>query len=278
MRKEFAMLFLVSCLAAPAQSEEFKRGNAQSLIPGASEKPTSLNIKVPTSLGDSLKQLEASTSAPKSTRPKMAAAEIAKLAEKSAGQITMSDAIASSTATGFFVAKGIIATNHHVIDKGIKSNAKIWIGNRDNKRFAYPLGKLLADDPVHDVALVEVHESTMFHTSDKLADVTPLILSTFKDEQVGDNIFIYGNPKGLTNTFSKGIISSFRDERGESISTNTGVRFQYDASVTHGSSGGPIFNERGEVVGIVTSGVGEANLNFGTPIEYVSALMKKIGR
>lgn len=276
MRKQIALFCLVSFLGIPAQCEDFKRGNASSLIPGATEKPKDLNINVPSSLGDSLKQLEASV-ATKSTRPKISATEIAKIAERSSGKITMSDAIMSSNATGFFVGKGVIATNHHVIQDGIKTNAKIWVGNSDNKRLAYPLGKLLADDPVHDVALVEVHESTMFHTSGKPAEVTPLVLSTFKDEQVGDNIYIYGNPKGLTNTFSKGIISSFRNEKEDSISTNTGVKFQYDASVTHGSSGGPIFNERGEVVGIVTSGVGEANLNFGTPINYVLALMKKIG-
>ncbi len=261
MRKQLAVLFLLSCFIVPAQSEEKKDGSVQ--FPGT--------------LGDSLKKLEASTSKPKSTRPKISAAEIAKIAEKSAGEITMSDAISSGYATGFFVAKGIIATNHHVIQGGAP-NAKIWIGNSDNKRLLYPLGKVLADDPDHDVALVEAHESTMFHTSQKPADVTPLILSNFKDEQVGDNIFIYGNPKDLSNTFSKGIISSFRDGKNNAISTNNGVKFQYDASVTHGSSGSPIFNERGEVIGVVTSGVGEANLNFGTPIGYVIALLRKIGR
>jgi serine protease Do len=276
MYKKLAVMCLLSCFSTAVQCQEFTRGNANSHIPGANKKKE-LNIKIPSSLGDSLKQLQTSTTSQKSPRPKISATEIAKIAEKSAGDITMSDGFMSNRASGFFVAKGIIATNHHVIELGITPNAKIWIGNRDNKRLQYPLGKVLADDPVHDVALVEAHESTMFHVSEKPADVAPLVLSNYKDEQVGDNIFIYGNPAGLSNTFSKGIISSFRDGRNEAISTNNGVKFQYDAAVTHGSSGGPIFNERGEVIGIVTSGVGEANLNFGTPTAYITALLRKIG-
>lgn len=86
--------------------------------------------------------------------------------------------------------------------------------------------------------------------------------------RIGEDCFAIGNPKGLTQTLSKGIISSYREEQ---------KMIQTTAEITHGSSGGALFNSNGEVIGITSSGVGEADLNFAInvktlPLEkYLSA-------
>lgn len=70
---------------------------------------------------------------------------------------------------------------------------------------------------------------------------------------IGEPCFAIGNPLGFDQTLSTGIISGYRDNDNY---------IQTSAEITHGSSGGPLFNNEGEVIGITTSGAGTANLNF----------------
>lgn len=77
---------------------------------------------------------------------------------------------------------------------------------------------------------------------------------------IGEESFTVGNPQGLTQTLSKGIISGFRENR-KYIQTTT--------EITYGSSGAPLFNRNGEVIGITTGGFGEANLNYAINIKEV---------
>ncbi|WP_340158258.1 trypsin-like peptidase domain-containing protein [uncultured Maribacter sp.] len=76
---------------------------------------------------------------------------------------------------------------------------------------------------------------------------------------IGESCFAIGNPKGLTQTLSTGVISGLR---GDNF-------LQTTAEITHGSSGGPLFNGSGQVIGITTSGLGEANLNFAVDINSI---------
>jgi serine protease Do len=69
--------------------------------------------------------------------------------------------------------------------------------------------------------------------------------------KIGEDCFAIGNPRGLTQTLSKGIISGYRENY-----------IQTTAQITHGSSGGALFNNDGEVVGITTMGFKDADLNF----------------
>jgi serine protease Do len=85
-----------------------------------------------------------------------------------------------------------------------------------------------------------------------------------KNSNIGEDCFAIGNPKGLTNTISRGIISSYRNDE---------TLIQTDASFTHGSSGGPLFNSSGEVIGITSSGHKEADLNFALNIKSVPLSM-----
>lgn len=76
--------------------------------------------------------------------------------------------------------------------------------------------------------------------------------------KIGDDCFTVGNPEGLTQTISKGLISSYR---------NNNRLIQTTTEITHGSSGGPLLNLEGNVIGITTSGLNKANLNFAVNIK-----------
>lgn len=69
--------------------------------------------------------------------------------------------------------------------------------------------------------------------------------------EIREDCFAIGNPKGLEQTLSKGIISAFREDY-----------IQTTAQITNGSSGGALFNNKGQVIGITTMGLKEADLNF----------------
>jgi antitoxin component YwqK of YwqJK toxin-antitoxin module len=95
-----------------------------------------------------------------------------------------------------------------------------------------------------------------------LGDANGTPLPTAKDVPVpGDEILVGGNPEGLEASFSKGIVSGIRPESG---------LFQIDAPISPGSSGGPVVNDRGEVIGLAVSSMVEGqNLNFAVPIRYL---------
>lgn len=78
---------------------------------------------------------------------------------------------------------------------------------------------------------------------------------------VGENVFTIGNPLGFKQTLSSGIISGYRPEKSH---------IQTTAEITYGSSGGPLFNELGKVIGVTTEGMGKANLNFAIEIKKLN--------
>jgi hypothetical protein len=89
--------------------------------------------------------------------------------------------------------------------------------------------------------------------------------------QVGEAIYAIGNPEGLEGTFSQGIISSIRKVGADKL-------LQITAPISPGSSGGPVLNIKGEVIGVsvATSAKGQ-NLNFAIPSNYLMALLGRTG-
>jgi hypothetical protein len=89
--------------------------------------------------------------------------------------------------------------------------------------------------------------------------------------EVGDPVYAVGNPQGLEGTFSQGIVSSIRQVGSDKL-------LQITAPISPGSSGGPVLNLRGEVVGVsVATFSGGQNLNFAIPSNYLKALLSKTG-
>lgn len=100
-------------------------------------------------------------------------------------------------------------------------------------------------DKTADVALIELERPVTKFPAAKIGDSDKV--------RVGEDIFIIGNPLGLSFSVSKGIISGKHSEEHNTIEGKTQEFFQTDASINKGNSGGPMFNMQGEVIGIVSS-------------------------
>ena len=158
--------------------------------------------------------------------------------------------------TGFVVsADGVIATNYHVIKEG---NVAIVKFPDDT---AFSVDGVLAADKVRDLAIIKIHGKTF----------RALTLGNSDQVQVGEEVVAIGNPLSLESTVSNGIISGVR------ISKEQGGKFlQTTAPISPGSSGGPLFNMSGEVVGINTLYLeGGENLNFAIPVNDAKSLLRK---
>jgi len=160
-----------------------------------------------------------------------------------------------SFGSGFFVKPNQIATNFHVIAGARRGTAKL-VG----KYTLYQIEGIVATDKKNDLAVLNVTAS----------GVTPLSLGDSDTVNIGAKVYVAGNPKGLEGTFSDGLIS-----RRESYPKK---RLQMTAPISPGSSGGPVLNSRGEVIGISVSvhrALDAQNLNFAIPSNYLKALLAK---
>jgi len=156
--------------------------------------------------------------------------------------------------SGFIVdANGLILTNAHVVDK----TDKVIVGLQDGRRLE---GTVVGLDPLTDLAVVRLSG----------AGPWPLAPLGNSDQlQVGDWAIAVGNPFGLDNTVTLGIISNLnRNASKLGITDKRLDLIQTDAAINPGNSGGPLLNADGEVIGIntlVRSGPG-AGLGFAIPI------------
>jgi S1-C subfamily serine protease len=157
--------------------------------------------------------------------------------------------------SGFLISKdGQVVTNYHVIKNGSSAVVKL----PDGAFFA--VDGVLASDKDRDVAVIKAHGN----------DFRTLTLGDSDRLQVGEEVVAIGNPLSLESTVSNGIVSAVR-----TIETEGGDFLQITAPISPGSSGGPLFNMAGEVVGITTSRMKEGqNLNFAIPINDVKPLVR----
>ncbi|MFO7713930.1 tetratricopeptide repeat protein [Desulfosarcina sp.] len=162
----------------------------------------------------------------------------------------------SSIGSGFFIStSGVLLTNFHVLDGAYNAEIKTSDGSR------YPVAAVMARSQVIDLIKVRV---------DIPADrVTPIVLAT-QDPEVADSVFVVGSPMGLEQTVSEGIISAIRELPG-------GANIlQLTAPISRGSSGGPVLNQRGEAVGVVTfQAANGQNLNFAISINALEMLFEE---
>ena len=156
----------------------------------------------------------------------------------------------SSTGSGFVVSQNcLIVTNHHVV-KGAET---IVIKTHDRKLL---LGQVLADDETKDLALL---------TTNAKDSCDFLELGSVGAGRVGEDIFVIGNPLGLSGSVTKGIISGRRSD-GDSVEY-----IQVDAAVNPGNSGGPVIDQNGKVLGVTTFRLRETEgLNFAVAASEVS--------
>lgn len=151
--------------------------------------------------------------------------------------------------SGFFIDDhGLAVSNYHVFKGTSRGSEQIKLEGSD---IAYHIEEIIAKDEEHDFIIFRVNsEKNNFF---EVAAIKP---------EVGEKVFAIGSPRGLENTFSSGEVSQWRSE----------YVMQINVQIDHGSSGGPLINQYGQVVGI-TSGTfydgSQANLNYAWSIDVI---------
>ena len=158
--------------------------------------------------------------------------------------------------SGFVLKPGYIVSNFHVVE-----GAGSGLVKPVDEKKPYKISGIVAKDEARDLVILAVEGMT----------IEGVTLSKRLSLDVGETVFAIGNPRGLEGTFSQGIVSSVRELESLTL-------LQITAPISPGSSGGPIADEHGEIVGVaVATFRGGQNLNFAIPAKYVSTLEDKIG-
>jgi len=162
--------------------------------------------------------------------------------------------------SGFIIDEsGLVLTNNHVVDGAVTIRVRL----DDGRSFD---AEVLGRDPLTDVALVKIKG-----TKGPLPYVK---LGSSGEIKVGDWVVAIGNPFGLASSVSAGIISALDRDIGMGRYDQF---LQTDAAINPGNSGGPLFNLKGEVVGINSAIVGQATgIGFAVPSDLVKALLPQL--
>ena len=156
-------------------------------------------------------------------------------------------------ASGFIINEnGLIVTNYHVLGGAYSARIKL------EQNEIYKNVFIVKADKQKDIALIKIEGENL-----------PTITLGDSDKiEIGEKVVAIGNPLGYERSVSDGLISGVREKKGMKY-------IQTTAPISPGSSGGPVLNMHGEVVGVTTSGyfVVAQNLNFAVPINYVKSLM-----
>lgn len=170
--------------------------------------------------------------------------------------------IVTGTGTAFAIsANGLAVTNFHVVDGGQSFTARTTQGAE------FAVSGITAADPNADLALIQLKASSLQFL--ELGDSDSL--------KIGVSVAVFGAPQGLSGTMSDGIISARRTEMEIAGVTmpNGGRVIQITAPISAGSSGSPVMESSGKVIGVAVSGfvtLGSQNLNFVIPVEAVKKL------
>lgn len=165
--------------------------------------------------------------------------------------------------SGFVIDKeGHILTNYHVIADA--RQVEVTMHNRKKYK-----ATVVGTDPAHDLAVIQI----------KAPDLVPAVMGDSRNLQVGQKVYAIGNPFGLAGTMTRGIVSSIRPVR-EPNGAWIDEAVQTDAAINPGNSGGPLMNWHGEVIGINTMILSNANqsagIGFAIPINTAKAVLNDL--
>jgi serine protease Do len=180
------------------------------------------------------------------------------------GEAVVSIETPSGLGSGFVVNdRGYAVTNHHVIDGETRITAIAYVesaGGLSRRRIEDV--ELVALNPFLDLALLRLPLPGDLK-------LRPAVLGSQDDLNAGDAVFAVGNPLGLERTVSQGILSTLKRNFDGLIFLQT------DAAINPGNSGGPLFNSRGEVVGVTNMKASQGdNLGFAIPVHYVKDFLR----
>jgi serine protease Do len=177
------------------------------------------------------------------------------------GRMTPREVPVRGMGSGFIIsADGIILTNAHVV----KDATEVTVKLTDRREF---LAKVLGHDPKTDVAVLKIDA----------ANLPVVTLGSPKNLRPGEWVAAIGSPFGFENTVTVGVVSA----TGRSLPDDSAVPFiQTDVAVNPGNSGGPLFNARGEVIGmnsqIYSRSGGYQGVSFAIPIDVAAGIKDQI--
>ncbi len=190
--------------------------------------------------------------------PALRPREIARRALPSVVLVVCGDANgkASGFGSAFFVRDDLVVTNFHVIEGAIRAVAKLYGQDK-----VHEVSGVVAADRGRDLAVLRVQG----------VKGTPLQLAPPGSVSIGDEIYVAGNPEGLEGTFAPGVISGIRQDSAVRL-------LQITAPVSPGSSGSPVLNADGAVIGVVIGTWRQGqSLNFAVDVSEVRLLLGKVG-
>lgn len=170
----------------------------------------------------------------------------------------------SGSGSGFVINDdGYFVTNNHVVEGETRISVIVYQQTDSGLvRKRVEDVEIVALNPFVDLALLKIPPQ-------KGLKLRPVYLGSLDDLNAGDSVFAVGNPLGLERSVSQGIISTL-NRNFEGL-----IYLQTDAAINPGNSGGPLFNLKGEVVGVTNMGFrGTDNLGFAIPINYVKDFLR----
>ena len=180
--------------------------------------------------------------------------EIFKRYNSAVFMVFTSDGMQVYQGSGFFIDdKGLAVSNYHVFGNTLIGEELIKMVDSDK---AYKVTEVIAKDEENDFIVFRVN----------CDDNNYLKIARDKPD-VGEKVFAIGSPRGLENTFSSGEISQWRSDKV----------MQINVQIDHGSSGGPLINQYGQVVGITSGSFydgSQANLNYAWSIDVIKSVFR----
>ena len=240
MRYNKYVLFFISLLllscAHKPRNQQYGRGSSTEEHAGTKHKSASIRIKPEKASG----------------KP-MDGPEIFKRYNSAVFMIFTSDGTQVYQGSGFFIDdKGLGVSNYHVFGNTLIGEELIKLVDSDK---AYKVTEVIAKDEDNDFIIFRVN----------CDDNNYLKIARDKPD-VGEKVFAIGSPRGLENTFSSGEISQWRSDKV----------MQINVQIDHGSSGGPLINQYGQVVGITSGSFydgSQANLNYAWSIDVIKSVI-----
>jgi putative serine protease PepD len=228
--------------------------------------------------GQSASATQASTSsatAVAQTSSQLTAAQIYAQSSESVVEIEVTTAVTSpfgdsrsaqAEGTGFvYNDQGHIVTNQHVVDGATSIRVRFSDGSTYD-------ATVVSADASTDVAVLKIDASA--------SKLHPLKLADSSAVTVGEDVVAIGNPFGLENSVTTGIVSAVGREITSPAGTPIENAIQTDAAINHGNSGGPLLNLRGEVIGITSqiesNSGGSEGVGFAVPSNTVAAVVARV--
>jgi S1-C subfamily serine protease len=180
--------------------------------------------------------------------------------------------IPRGTGSGFIWDEhGHVVTNFHVIRDALRSRAAPQVTLADNSNLS---AQIVGAAPDNDLAVLAINAPK--------SQLHPIQIGTSKDLQVGQKVFAIGNPFGLDQTLTTGVISALGRELSENSGASLQGLIQTDAAINPGNSGGPLLDSAGLLIGVNTAIISPthsyAGIGFAIPVDEVNRVVTELIR